>query len=274
MKLDDELLTAYLDGELDAVKMSEVERQLEQSPDLSRQLERLRATDTALKQAYHDIDERPLPDAVLNMLESFPASQEQTATEETGNDTADVIPFRGKSKSVSHTPIWQIAAAASVALVIGLGIGRSLFLPESTAPEQTLILAKPGTGPVEPDSALFAVLENQPSAVPLTIDEQDGTVATPVMSFESIDNRYCREFSITSTSGGTRGVACKGDNQWVVEITVATVGQPAVDAGSYQTASQAIAPVIDNAIQSMIKGEAFGSERETQAIKEHWNRGN
>ena len=263
MKIDDELLTAYLDGELDSKARVEVERQLELSPALAERLEKLQQTDQRLKQGYQSIDQRPMPESVLKMLEDFPATQETSA---------NILSFPNKNRSVARTPVWQIAAAASVALVIGIGIGRSLFLPETSSPGQSMKLAEVGTGPVQTDSALFAMLENQPSAEPVTFDGESGTVATPLMSFQNKNGDYCRDFSVTTKTQGTRAVACKGNHQWTVQVAVATAGYDTGNTGTYQTASQTATPVIDSAIQKMIDGDALGMEQEKKAIRAHWNR--
>ncbi|WP_321393591.1 hypothetical protein [Emcibacter sp.] len=270
MHIDDKILTAYLDSELGAEEMSKVAEQVENNPELARQLEQMHQTDKILGQAYREIDDRPVPDSILKMLEAFPEEQAETAdTPRSLTDT--VVPFKQKQPSFSKTPFWQMAVAASIALVIGVGIGRS-FLTQGPSPqEQATDFAEITSGIIRPGNALYAALEEQPSTVPFTAENDEETVITPILTFQSADDKYCREFTVTSPRSGTRNVACRHDGEWVVEIAIATGGHTLETAGDYQTATGITGSAIDDVIAGLIKGEALDTEQEARVIKQHWN---
>jgi len=282
MNIKDEILAAYLDGELDAGEMSRVAEEIKASPDLARRLEKMRQTDKLLEQACHAIDDHPVPDNILKMLKEFP--EKHTSNPESRNQAETVVAFARKPSTGAKTPtgmpdrtaVWQMAAAASIALVLGLGLGRSFLSPGpagsgSQITSQT-ILAESGTGTIGPDNALFAALEQQPSGVPVSLGKGRDILVTPVMTFRGTDDRYCREFTVASSRAGTRSVACRGKDKWFIQLAIATGGRIPAEGEAYQTAASLAEPVIDDFIRGLIKGDAFGAEQETRIIKQKWRR--
>lgn len=69
--LNDDLLTAYLDGELNAERQAMVEHQLRSDKGAVARLERMRASDTALKQAF-PAQEHSKDDLLKTMIFSAP----------------------------------------------------------------------------------------------------------------------------------------------------------------------------------------------------------
>ncbi|VAV87729.1 hypothetical protein MNBD_ALPHA02-956 [hydrothermal vent metagenome] len=264
MKITDEILTAYLDGELAVDDIADVARQIDCSPELARRIKDLRRNDASVAQAYQAIDSKPMPAGILDMLDKFPQSQGKEPVE----DVATVLPFKEKSTIRTQAPIWQMAMAASVMLFVGLGAGRYLVPPEPASADN--ILAQQNTGMIGPENNLFAVLESQPSAVPVTLAASGDTVVLPSMTFKTGDNRYCRAYSVTGRKSSSQNVACRVENAWVVKISVGSAGTSVSQDGLYQTASGEDNPAVTSVIRNLIKGDALDADDEQKVMKQNW----
>jgi len=272
MLINDEILTAYIDGELNDDQMRDVKAQLDNSPQLSTRVEEMRLMDDMVTKTYHAIDDRPMPESVLSLLQDTPdgqADHEHAHNEHAKGKETNILSFKKRQKFVSNAPVWQMGLAASIALFVGLGVGRGLPGPESSQPSGP-ILAQQTAGVITPQNALFAMLENQPSATPVVIDDDLNINAKPIMSFQNVDHEYCREFEISTAQASTRNIACRTDNVWTVKVAVATTKDLSIAGGQYQTASQAPEPIIDNMIMGLIKGDALSIDKEAELIKKNW----
>ncbi len=265
MTIDDETLTAYIDGELSAERIAEITACLENSPELAKRAEKMRLADKLFTQASHAIDSKPMPAEILSMLEDFPENKDKSAEEQ----KIVQLPFKGQ-QTVSRAPVWQMAMAASVALFIGLGAGRGLMAPSTSETTPQAILAQQTAGIIGPGNVLFDILEKQPSTSPVTILNGAGnTTVTPIMTFRSGDT-YCREFDVLTGQAGTRNIACRAENTWIVKLSVGADGHMPSDNSQYQTASQTDNPVITAMILDMIDGDALDATHEAEIIKQNW----
>lgn len=109
--IDLELLSAYLDGELDETSMSRVRKQLKHDSEARSLLEQYRWQDNALRKALAESLSEPVPEELDRMIEEAP---EKTVKHDA---------YRGRF------PRMHLAAAAGIAmltLVIGLTAGWGL----------------------------------------------------------------------------------------------------------------------------------------------------
>ncbi len=259
MIITDELLSAYLDGELSVEEIAEIAAEIEKSPELANRIEIMRLNDKSIAQAYHSIDSKPMPDSIMTMLEDFPESQKKA------------LPFRKKSSFRTEAPIWQMAMAATILLFIGFGAGRTLMpanTTKDTASEQ--VIAQQNSGIIGPENALYAVLENQPSASSFALSANNDAIITPSMTFRTNENIYCREYSVTTQKSSTQNVACRVENTWVVKISVGTTGKVLPEDGTYQTASQMDNSAITAVIKELMAGDALSADDEVKIIKQNW----
>lgn len=65
-----EMLSAYVDGELDAAGVTTVERALRYNPDLAEALADMRSQKAAMQAWAHSIDSRPLPSGVRALFDA------------------------------------------------------------------------------------------------------------------------------------------------------------------------------------------------------------
>ena len=65
MSVTDDILSAFLDGELPADQLKRIAKEIDADPALRQRAEALAAPDAILQKAYRTIDDDPMPDAVL-----------------------------------------------------------------------------------------------------------------------------------------------------------------------------------------------------------------
>jgi anti-sigma factor RsiW len=114
----DEMLVAYLDGELDEQQAAEVQQWLEQDARLGERAAQLAESAALVRAAFDDALAEPLPERLIAAARGESAAAAPVAT---------IVPFRPKGGKPAYLQRrWWIgvAAAASVCgLVIGTGVG-------------------------------------------------------------------------------------------------------------------------------------------------------
>lgn len=194
---DDELLGAWIDGELPRDEAERLERRLAEEPALADRLERMQAADRAAQRAFHAVDETPLPRRVLGLLQD-----DGTGRREETPGKVVRLPLRGPRRFF-HMPA---TIAAGVALVAGFLI-HDLIGP-AAGPDLALTV----TGTIAPGSDLDRVLETLPSAEPVTLI--DGANAEVVLTFRAAAGDWCRQFRVDADAATMHGLACRQADGW------------------------------------------------------------
>lgn len=119
-KPSDELLVAYLDGELDERRCSEVESWLEQDASARERLAQLTESAALLRAAFDEVLREEVPERLLAAAHGGGETAETRA--------AQIIPFRGKRLANGWATYrrWWVAvpvAASLVGLMVGGGLG-------------------------------------------------------------------------------------------------------------------------------------------------------
>lgn len=190
-ELNDELLCAYMDGELDPATRARVEQALVDDAGARVRLERMRVADERLKA------EIPLP-----------ALQP--------NDPLSERILGGKPIApASRPPLrWGAAIAALAAGISGVVVGFVLSRPQETRIVPIVASApSPSLSGASSSQLLLAALENGESGKMAV--EGDRSVQI-ILTFESEDGRYCRAFGSHDAKASAEGVACRSDGQWQV----------------------------------------------------------
>tara|TARA_R110002096_G_scaffold309403_3_gene503972 strand:+ start:1030 stop:1845 length:816 start_codon:yes stop_codon:yes gene_type:complete len=269
VKITDEILCAYIDGELTAEDRFAVERASEESLEVSQRIEEIKNIDDLFAENCRVIDNTPIPEKILSTLQAF--------TKEPSIDNVERVktipPTNDNMPAAQQKRFWHIAAAASILLIIGAGIGRNMSISVPNAEQaQEFIFAQQTVGVIGPENVLFDILEKEPSGSSVTINQSNGTIVRPIMTFQNGENNYCREFNIATPTEGTNNIACReGDNVWAIRVTVKASGPSLLVDGLYQTATMDGEPIIDAMVRHMIKGDALGLETETLLIKQKWS---
>jgi len=229
--IDDDILMAFVDGELDEIGRARVERAVAEDPALRARLaqqQKLRATLAAF---YGPTAEEAVPERFRAMLDT------------------NIVDFPA-AKTRPGRPMWQNFAALAATLLLGLALGRTLVMPAGgpVGIENGTMVAQ---GP------LAAALDTQLASA------QAPDAATRIgTSFAAADGRLCRSFD----SAAMAGIACRGDQGWQLMMTSAGSGGPHTD---YRQAGSTN-PLVAQAAQELMAGEAFDAAAERRARDSGW----
>lgn len=231
MAIDDDMLMAFVDGELDEVSRARVERAVAEDPALGARLAQQQRLRQTLAAHYGPVAEEEVPDRFRAQLEtnvvSLPAAMPKPR------------------------PLWQTLTALAATLVLGLALGRTLLAPGASGPftvEGGAMVAR---------GELASALDTQLASA----QAQDAPTRIGV-SFTSTDGRACRSFD----SQAAAGIACRGDAGWQVMMTAAGTGRQQSD---YRQAGSEN-PRVLQAAQEMMAGEPYDDAAERRARDSGW----
>ena len=242
VRMSDERLVAFVDGELDAVAAAEVKAVLRTDPALQADVAALTQSGQLARQAYDDVLNQEVPERLLELFEDPQSS-----------NVVSLDQARGRLARFGAPA--AMALAASIALVIGFTGGQQLgHAPSSLA---------------ELDSAVGQILEVTPGYE--TVVASVGEV-TPVLTFQRADGHYCREYELDgSDTTVLRGVACRVDGRWTTQLTAHLErGGAAPVGGDYAPASGAATDLFDQALDSLMAAPALGAIAEADALAKNW----
>jgi hypothetical protein len=248
---DDEALSALLDGALPAEDAERLRQRLAREPALKARLDALEKADTAVRSAYMDVVDEPLPARVLELFGAGGCG---------GHGNVVELPARKPSR-VFTLPL---AAAAGIALTIGLSLGIVLG-SRTLAPDGMASITSSGV--VAPGTELYEVFESVPSAETRALAAQ--VSATPRLTFGTADGGYCRQVDLTSARGRTETLACRRDGGWRLEVVSFAAEAETRPGGLYRPASGPSTP-IDTAIDALIDGSPLGAAAERALIGREW----
>lgn len=235
MKINDELLSGFLDAELPDTQMQEIRDLLAEDDQLVERLAELAQVDHWVAQHAAQIDQQPVPAAINELL----AAPESVHT----GKVVELSLWRKINKAATR----HAALAAGVAIFFGISMNNWLQNENNAVPVQ-----------------VANVLTNYTSGQ--TIATDDGIEVKPYFSFENNQGQYCRHYQLKQAEGATANVACREENQWRL---VASVKNESGDIqGQYQAASgeSQMVDIIDN----MSNGSVFDLAQENAAISKSW----
>lgn len=235
MKIDDEKLSAFLDGMLDEAEMRAIEHALETDETLAKRAEQLRLVDPTIAAAYGDIARTPVPQKISALL----------ATRQTAPTTR------------WNSPRWATALAASIAAVAGIAAG---WMMSPRAAPSLLAMST-----IAPGNSLFEALQSVKSGDAVSLQPASATF-TAITSFHAADRKPCREFMVTDGDQATRAIACRGPESWNVRLAAS---QPLAPNGGFSPASSDATVAFEAAVDA-IEVKPLGREEEAALISRHW----
>lgn len=253
-QVTDEQLSAYIDGELTADDAEIIKHAVNADPALAGRLAELESNDWRIVDAYSQLDDVPMPDEVMALLNVADSSSSQEYS-----DNVVEFPLLGNS---GRKPLWSQTLAASVALIAGLGIGM-LVANTDNETAQGLEIASVSTS----GSELFNLLETLPSGHTAEIS---GTSVKPILSFRSESGSYCREFQQEDSARSSRAVACRAMNSWETQFVVFQASNAGKNA-EFSTASSMEEQKFAELVTSRMVGDALSQEEEASMLG-HWSR--
>ena len=235
--LTDDVLCAYLDGELSPEARVELERRLSSEPGARVRLDRFRDNDARLRRAFALPNEGE-SDPLLRLL---------------AGDTAAVA---STSTAAQPNARWRRIAAplalAMAATVAGLAIGLGMREDAATDGEA-----------IDRDPRLSASLQ---SALDRQMSGRSEAGTRILFSFRRADGAACRQFETFAPVGGAEGVACRrAEGGWALVVW----HQPIQTAEGYRTAGAGDSPV-DTVVERIDVTGPLSSEDEANAIANGW----
>jgi len=244
MKIDDELLMAYVDGELGATERAAIEAALAQDADLRRRIESQKALRATLQGAFAPTLTEPVPEALI------------AAARGTRGDTVVDLASRSAARAPRTWAMREwVAMAASV--VLGVAIGFSAWHRG-----QAELVTVAANGTVEARGALADALSHQLASA----QSPSGAVGIGV-SFRDQAGHYCRTFTVHRATN-VSGLACEATGKWTVRA-LAPAGAPSGD--GYQMAGSQMPDVILRAVDESIAGAPLDAAAERAALAKDWH---
>jgi len=231
---DYQLLSQYLDHELPLPANRELEQRLASEPQLQAALQQLQATDNQLKSIFAAAQLKNVPARIVAMLDKAPSNVVSLPQRRVAN--------------------WGFALAASLVVATS-----------------AVLLSQYGQGPAGiagTDQLLAASLEQSSSRGEGWDNMEDGRQFRSVLSFQSNDGHWCREYLLSAGQTGWHGVACRKEGHWVQEVQVAA---SMTDASShYRPASASDSGQIADFIDRSSADIALDRNQEAALIARQW----
>lgn len=219
-ELNDEMLVAYVDGELSPEDAAEIEQALKTDQRVREAVQVFRDTADWSRRAYDDVLREPVPERLLRAATGQPGAADPARAEPSRKGRPAMPGIQGRFAG--------LAMAASIALAIGVGggFGLSQWSVQGEAGSAGILLV----GAVDSQGALHGALESGASGTLTEIG--DGGDVMPLTTFVDRGGRYCRKFLTTladrSGTSAAFGIACRRPvGSWLVEAVGAapTPGQ-------------------------------------------------
>jgi len=118
-RVDDVMLMAYVDGEVDAATAREIEAAMAADPVVAARAQRMRDGAAITRAAFADVLHEPVPDRLIAALAGGGTLGAATAA------AANVVRLEPRKKASLEHPVWGWAMAAGLAaLIVGYSAGR------------------------------------------------------------------------------------------------------------------------------------------------------
>ncbi len=235
----DELLSAYIDDELEPLQKSEIEALIRSDESVALKYRELKALGPVLLKTFDAINEAPLPDAVQRLLEPLP---EKPSMVDRLRVWLSFFEFRGSYA-------YAFSAALMLAVTLPLLMSQLSRAPQMLKDNQWL----------DGGSELARALSGAASGTGYA--SADGVVQLRY-SFVSSAGLFCREFAVDSGHLNQTGVACREQDNW--KVVIATEAVAVADRSGYETASADDTDRVNDYVDRMMDGDILSLTREAE----------
>lgn len=246
MKFSDETLMAYADGELDAETRLSIEAAMAEDPRIAQEIARHRQLQAKLRSALDGVLTEKVPDSLLATARTAPTS------------AAKITPIAdartARTDAAKHRWSWPEWGAIAASVLIGIIVARAPWGVSSDNP----IVAE--NGHMTAAGALASALTHQPGGT------QDSPVQIGV-SFRAKSGEYCRTFAVRD-GDSLAGLACREADDW--RIRTLAQSEPSGRTPEYRMAGAVVPPIIMQAAEDAMQGDALDAEAEAAALKQGW----
>ena len=238
--VDDETFFAWLDGELPPEEAARVQAEVATDPRLSRLADEHRAMAVDLRNAFAEVEARPLPGRLERAFDR-------------DDKIAGLAEARAVRAARKPPSIWVQMAALAATLAVGVFAGNmmtGMSIRGSSSPIESEAGRLVASADLE--NALYARLASGPAdsgpRIGLTFRDKSGAV--------------CRTFQDRSASG----LVCREDGDWRIRsLFQASEGQTT----DYRMASGQD-PQLMEAVEASMDGEPFDAAQEKAAMEKGW----
>jgi hypothetical protein len=254
MSLSDDILMAYVDGELSAEDRARVEAEMRTDADVARRVAEHQKLRNGLRAAFDGVLREPVSDRLLAA-----ARGERAAPVDTGvADFAAAAASRDAKREARARRQWSWPewGAMAASLLIGVIVARfSLRSPEAApfVSQQGQLVAQGG---------LAEALTNQ-----LASTQPPESAAQIGVTFRTKDGRFCRSFT-TGEGEALAGLACREGNVWRID----TLARTDASLAEYRQAGSALPVAVVSAIEQQIDGEPLDAASEARVKETGWQR--
>lgn len=259
--VSDEMLMAFVDGELDEQSAEAVSRAIEQDADVARRAAVFETSRASVMSAFAGVLSAPAPRHLVDLIEKHGSAEESGPAPEARVTTATVVPFaRPKAEAVERSfasaPSYALPLAACLALAVGLGSG--IWIGQQGD--------RGGAGGLFGDSsALTAALANQPSGLSSAVDIDGRASTLSVLGSYVVEGGLCRTFRLKSEAEAVRGVACDRGEGFAVDVAIAA-GSASGDNG-FSPASDSAAESLDAYLDTLEAEGPLSEAEEAERLK-------
>jgi len=248
MKVSEETLMAYVDGELDAEGVAAVEQAMREDPALATAVAAQRGLRQRLQQTYAPVLAEPMPERLL-------AAARAGADASPGTD-ATVVPIRAARDARPPRRGWRWPEWTALAASLAIGVLVAPWLRPAAPPA---LLEVSGDGLVA-GAELADALDHRLAS--------EGAGPGPVsvgLSFRARDGDYCRTF-VLEPPRAVAGLACRDDDGW----RVSALGEARPAGGELRLASSPLPPAVLSEVDARLQGDPLDAAGERQARDAGW----
>ncbi len=245
MKIPDETLMAFADGELDAAAAAVVEAAVRDDPAIAARVAEHRGLRARLQAAYAGDLAEPVPQRLLAAARPPSAAAAQKV--------ADIAAARVRRTR----PRWRPALSIAASLLIGIAVGFFGWRQSDS------IVRQDSRGALIAGGSLARALSGQFAG-----ERSSGSGIQIGLSFLSKSGTYCRTFSISKPASSS-GLACRIDANWRINVLARSAEAAGADS-QYRTASSSLPPAILQAVESQITGAPLDHDGEIAAHRRDW----
>ena len=274
-EITDEMLMAFADGQLAAADRCRVADYIATRPEARARVEMFQNTRAELGTLLNAALCEPVPDKLIAAINAAPMSRGSAPHKASASTKAT----RMSSFFDTIFPSWPTPVAlgaCAATLVIGAVIGLQWRSPQPTGINWQDIVAL-NEGRILAKDNFRDGLEKTPLGSQVTLNTRSSQIAfTPVMTFERKDGGFCRQYNLANSAGALiAGVGCRNSaGDWTVEVqselSSRKIARGNQDPNKFEIAGALKSPIIDKAVDKMIRGNVLSKETEAQLLAGNW----
>lgn len=289
----DDILMAFVDGELSDEQQAWLEGLLHEDATLRRRLEPFAVTRAALPVLFDQPLHEPVPDYLVAFVRDGvrppprPEAQQAAAAQvdRSGLAARGAEGTRSASSAGRGLTQWlsglfegpglSFGPALGYAAVLLLGVGTGWFGAGYFTHGGDSALVRYENGSLIAAEGLIQALDTLPSGGTLDAPGPGGRplLISPVVSFRTFDGRVCRQYQILAKEAPSfAGLACRAqDGIWRVTLHSEAPASSTTIQTSYDRQPKLVVPALDAAVDRMIEGEPLAQQDEDSLIRRSWS---